>query len=781
MKVSKNTIEQLTGISLPPVEELVPRINAQLGQVEEVIDLGSRYKDAKIVKVVRCEKHPDADKLSVCHVDVGAEDLVQVVCGAPNVHADMWAVWLPPQSVIPSTHGTDEEITLDARALRGVMSHGMLASARELGIGDDHAGIVDITDRDVPAGRSLLVGVSFAEVFGLDDTIIDIENKMFTHRPDLFGQMGVAREILAIFAPEHVGSPQDATQAIDAGWYMDTPVFSDADGLALEVYNHAPDTTPRFMAVALKDVKVQASPLWLRCELIRWGGKPVNNIVDLTNYLMLLTAQPVHAYDYDKLRGGTLGVRMAERDETLTLLNGKTYTLHEDDIVIADGSGAVGLAGIMGGAESEVTAETTSIVLEVATFDMYTLRRTSMRHGLFTDALTRFNKGQSPRQNDRVMGRLMGLLGEQVDAVQASPVFDQAGATVASTDALSLDVEFINQRLGLELTADAINGLLSRAEFTIKLDGTVLHIEAPFWRTDISLPEDIVEEVGRLYGYDRLPRKLPLRSARPAPRNAERELALEIRKSLASAGGNEVLTYSFVHEKTLTASGQEVADAYALNNALSPDLQFYRLSVTPSILEKVYANIRSGYSEIALFEIGKSHSKKAGVDESGLPFEPGRVALVYAAKTPQDGAAYYRVRRLLDNLAKDLGLRLDYKPLAEAARLTAAAPFNPTRSARVVDMASGQAIGIIGEYAASTRKAFKVPEYSAGFELFSEGLAIARKGSTQQYESLSQYPSVERDVCFEVTSDILYRDVFAAVERQLKDVSEREHIEPVDI
>lgn len=788
MKVSVNTIKQYTGLELPSTEELVGLINDQLGQVEEAIDLAVQYKDATIVKVVECEKHPNADKLSICKIDAGTGELIQVVCGAPNARADMWAVWLPPESVVPSTSGTDDEFRLSARELRGVMSRGMLASAAELAIGDDHSGIIDITDKDVPAGVELTPGSSFAEVFGLNDTVIDIENKMFTHRPDLFGQLGVAREIYAILQPGVDGDAHTDQYIIEEDWYWRAPEFIEAKGLPLEVFNEASELSPRFMAVAMKDVTVGPSPLWLRCELVRWGGKPINNIVDLTNYIMLLTAQPTHAYDYDKVRGAKLGVRMAREGEKATLLNGKTYTFSEDDIVIADSEGVVGLAGVMGGVDSEVSAGTKNIILEVATFDMYAVRRSSMRHGLFTDALTRFNKGQSPLQNDRVMARLMTLMTQQAGAVQASEVADTGRITESGEVSVHgeqvVAVDFINKRLGTDLSGVVIGNILRGANFAVQQlaqDESELSITAPFWRTDIELPEDIVEEVGRLYGYDKLPRKLPLRSTKPTPTNTFRELAQLVREGLMRTGANEVLTYSFVHERVLRAAGQDPQDAYRISNALSPDLQYYRLSLTPSLLDKVHANIKAGHDEFALFEIGKSHSKKAGVDADGLPVEPGRVALTYAAKTPGEGAAYYRVKRTLEHLAADLGLSLEYKPLPEGSRLTVAAPFVAARTARVIDVASGQAIGLVGEYAPSVRKAFKLPEYSAGFELFTEGLLLARRSQASHYQPLSRYPSVERDVCFEVVSEVSYGEVVQAVDAQLRPESLQYDIQSVDI
>ncbi len=781
MKVSLNVIRQYIDFELPPIDELVAKINAQLGGVEEVIYLGEKYKDVTIVKVVECEKHPNADKLSVCKIDAGTGELIQVVCGAPNVHAGMWAAWLPPKSVVPASFDDAEPFVLGSRELRGEMSNGMLASARELGIGDDHDGIVEILESDAPKGNNLEVGADFAEIFGLDDYVIDIENKMFTHRPDLFGQLGVAREIAGIFG-EQFTSPE---------WYKTMPEFSDGSGeLSLEVFNEAPEKSPRFMAVALNNIEVKQSPLWLKCALIAMGGKPINNIVDATNYIMLITAQPTHAYDYDKIRGGRLGVRMAKHGETITLLNDKTYELTSDDIVIADNEGAIGLAGIMGGGNSEVSPETKSIVLEVANFDMYAVRKSSMRYGLFTDALTRFNKGQSLFQNAYVLNMLMKLTG----GMQASEVFDEgnynddctfvSGENISELHASSphgITTKFINDRLGLALNDQDIERLLTNVEFMVKVDEKGLGIHEPFWRTDIDEPEDIVEEVGRLYGYDRLSLELPLRSAKPTPANAQRELESTLRQVLMRAGANEVLTYSFVHERVLQAANQNKDDAYGLSNALSPDLQYYRLSLTPSLLDKVHPNIKAGHDEFAIFEIGKGHGKSFGTDEDSLPVESEQLAFVYASRHTGEGAAYYRAKVFLEFLASQCGLELAYEPLGGESTSPTVLPFEPKRSAIVTDKTSRLYIGVIGEYKKAVTVNFKLPEYTAGFELDRKAILDLISDVETSYRPLSRYPSVDRDISLKVGASLSYAKVHEALEAALKTGELDTTIEPVSI
>ena len=773
MKVSLNLIKQLINFELPPVGELVARVNQQLGGVEEVIDLKAKYDGARIVRVVECAKHPDADRLSVTKIDdSGAvadvprdeNGLVQVVCGAPNVHADMWAIWLPPQSTVPASFDDDEPFVLDARPLRGVLSQGMLAAADELDIGTDHEGIVEIHEHDVPAGVELSAGASFAEIFGLDDFVLDIENKMFTHRPDCFGQLGVAREIAGIFHQQFT-SPD---------WYKSEQQFTGAEGLELTVTNDAPELVPRFMAVAIKNVEVKSSPLWLQCQLVAMGGKPINNIVDATNYIMLLTAQPTHAYDYDTLRGHRLGARMARDGEKISLLNGKEYELTSDDIVIADGEGVIGLAGIMGGADTEVSDGTKNIVLECASFDMYALRRTAMRHGIFTDALTRFNKGQSPLQNAAVLKQLMSMVG----GMQASEVFDlkqfsdelddyfDGKYTPANID---IDSKFINERLGLDLSDDDICNLLNNVE--IKSHGpeeelNYICIQSPFWRTDLELPEDIVEEVGRLYGFDKLPRQLPMRSIKPAPRNPRRQLKQAIRQSLSRAGANEVLTYSFVHERVLKNAEQDPSCAYRLSNALSPDLQYYRTSVLPSLLDKVHANIKAGHDEFMLFEIGKIHDKELPLTDENLPSEQTFVDGVYASKKPRAGAPFYKARKLVDRLLADINVEADFVKIAESDA-DVPAPFDGQRSALIVAK-NDDKLGIVGELSQAVRRNFKLPDYTAAFSLDVEKLqACSTESREHNYRPLSRFPSISQDISLRSSVEISHDELLRAVRQCL--------------
>lgn len=789
MKVSLNVIKQLINFELPSVDELAQLINRRLGKVDRVENLAERYRGARVVRVVECAKHPNADRLSVTKIDDGMtvpdvprdeNGLVQVVCGAPNVQADMWAVWLPPASTVPASILEGEPFTLDARKLRGVLSQGMLAAADELAIGMDHEGIVALTPRDLPAGKALQPGADFAALFGLDDYVLDIENKMFTHRPDCFGQLGVAREIAGILHQPFT-SPT---------WYNLEQVFGDGDSVPLAVSNDIPQLVPRFMAVAIRGVQIAPSPFWLQCQLVAMGAKPINNIVDATNYVMLMTAQPTHAYDYDTLHGGQLGVRMARQGETLALLSGKTIELTPDDIVIADGQGPVALGGIMGGSRTEVSATTTTIVLECATFDMYAVRKIAMRHGVFTDALARFNKGQSPLQNAAVLNRLIGMVGgEQASSVAdikpfasgAAGMLDEYFAGKYEPATIDITSRFINQRLGSHLAENDICTLLNNVEIHSRGPENELGyicLQVPFWRTDLETKEDIVEEIGRLHGFDTVPRQLPMRRIQPARKNPRRELKRVVREALAKAGANEVLSYSFVHERVLKGAGQDPAQAFRLSNALSPDLQYYRLSVLPSLLDKVHANIKAGHSEFMLFEIGKGHTK-ARMGEDGLPAEQSLIDLVYSSKKPRAGAAFYRVRATLDQLAHDSGLTLVYTPVTAAQDDPVYAPFDINRSAHVwvegseaASQSERQLIGVVGELRPAVVKHFKLPDYTAAASLRLDVMEQVWRDTVVHYQPISRYPTTTRDISIQTSTAVTYDELMQAVSSAMTRASE---------
>ncbi len=793
MKISLNTIRTFNQrygcadeVAPDGVTALVEKIGAQLGAVEAVTAFGQKYDGTVIVRVVSCRKHPNADKLNICTIDDGGitpavkrdkDGYVQVVCGAANVRPDLLVAWLPPGATVPSTAGK-EPFALEAREIRGETSNGMLASPKELGLGDNHEGILEI-DGDIKPGTT------FTAAYNLqDDVIIDIENKMFTHRPDLFGFLGVARELAGI-----QGLPFKSPD-----WYTPRPQLPDreADELKLEFSNELPELVPRFTAITMRDVQVGPSPVWLQLELAKVGQKPINNIVDYTNYFMLLSGQPIHAYDYDKVRAlsqadhAVLIVRHPKPGETIKLLNGKTIKPRAEAMMAATDKQLIGLGGAMGGTETEIDMDTKHIIIEAANWDMFNMRRTAMEHGVFTDAVTRFTKGQSPLQNLAVVQRIVAEIRQFAGGRVASPVIDDnhLDAAVMERQALhppvSVTTDFINTRLGLDLGADDMKTLLENVEFRVETAARELTITAPFWRTDIELGEDIVEEIGRLYGFDKLPLTLPKRDLTPAIKDPLLERKSQIRQLLSKAGANEVLTYSFVPASLLERVGQDQTQAFEISNALSPDLQYYRLSLIPSLLEKVHPNIKAGYDEFALFEVGKTHELDQ-LSEEGLPVEFEHTGLVVTAadKLKKPGAAYFQAKHYLESLA---GVALEFKPVPEAMQQSAVMqPYDTTRSAAV--SVGGDFLGIIGEFKSSVRRNLKLPAFTAGFEVDTTRLGKLLAAG-KAYSPLPRFPKITQDITLKVPTTVGYQQLYDFVMLTLTELRPDETsslLRPVDI
>jgi len=777
MIISVNWLKKFTDIDVS-TDELSDLIGARLVEIEGTENLSEKYKDVIIVKVIECSAVPDSDHLNLTKIDDGGRlqnverddnGLVQVVCGAPNVTVGMLAAWLPPESTVPETFGTKEPFVLGARELRGYMSNGMLASAKELDLYDDHSGIVVVDKNAAP-------GTGFAEVYELDDTLLDIENKSLTHRPDAFGIIGFAREIAGIqgkafHTPEWLN---ELDPAVSSDGSVETPSVTIDD----------PELSDRFQAIVLSNVNEGAqSPVEVQTYLARSGVRPINAIVDVTNYMMLLAGRPLHAFDYDKLLAVNDGkidihVRSAREGETLLLLNGNTINLSTDDIVVTNGEKVVSLAGAMGGAETEVDSTTKRILLESATFNLFKLRAVQMRHGIFSEAITRLTKGIPAPLGAPVLVEAAKMMGQFAGAVISSGIAD-AYPGKHEPIVVTLQESVVNDTLGTQFSAADVKEILENVEFNVGVDGTTISVTVPYWRNDIHIAEDVVEEVGRLSGFDLINTVLPTRdftAVRPSDFDVLRN---KLRSTLVRAGANEVLTYSFVHGDVMRKAGQNPDDAYRLTNSISPDLQYYRQSIVPSLLVNVHPNAKAGYDHFAIFELNKFHTKLIGLTEENVPKELDGLGFVVSSTKKAQGAAFYEAKQYLEYIATELGLEFVYEPLEDDTHFPVTEPFEPKRSARVWDAKTRERIGVIGEFKNSVRKAFKLSDNTAGFELSPVSLLKLTAALGTSYQPLSKYPGAMRDVSFQVASDVTYQQLFEAAKEALSDSSLLTSIEPL--
>lgn len=776
MIISVNWLKKFTNIDVS-VDELATLIGERLVEIESIEDLGKKYKDVVIARVVQCAPIENTDHLNATKIDDGGvvegverdeNGFVSVVCGAPNVREGILVAWLPPQSTVPETFGDAEPFVLSVRPLRGVPSNGMLASAKELDLFDDHSGILEI-DKDVAPGSS------FAQTYELNDYLLDIENKSLTHRPDAFGVIGFAREVAGIQgrAFQTPSWLNDLSPQLAAVQSIDAPAVQIEDA----------SLSDRFATVVLSGVDEKAtSPIQLQTYLARSGVRPISASVDVSNYLMLLTGQPTHTYDYDKFKAiagddFTIRVRQARAEEKLVLLDGKEITMDESDVVIAAGNEAVGLAGAMGGKSTIVDESTKNVLLEVATFDLYHLRSTQMRHGIFSEAITRFTKGVPAPLAGPLLAEAVRELHEFTGAVVSSEMSeDYPGVREPIT--VKVTEKHVNDTLGTHFAAQDISELLENVGFEVVFNELEATVTVPYWREDIHIPEDVIEEVGRLAGFDTINVTLPRRDFTAIQPNSFDELRSNVRELLVRAGANEVLTYSFVHGDILKKVGQDPHDAYKIVNSISPELQYYRQSLTPNLLGLIHPNRKAGYDEFAVFECNKIHRKSAGTTDENVPIEYDSIAFVIT-RAKKNGDAFYDAKNYLEYVTNVLGLKLRYEMFAEGDATTM--PFEPKRRAAIYDVASGACLGVIGEYTKAVQKNFKLPEYTAGFEIDPRALHEAIAVVGQQYQPLSRYPGTERDICFQTPADVSFQTIVDEVEAALSDTDLVTSVEPLDI
>ena len=684
MLISLNWLKKYVKIPVSD-EELIRLIGARLVEVEGVIDESHKYDGIRVVRVETAEKI-EGTHLTLCMVNDGSAELTQVLCGAPNVREGMLAAWIAPGATVPASVHEDAPFVIGTRKMLGKYdSHGMLAAPDELDLGDMHDGIAEIDPEMAKPGDS------FADVFELNDKILEIENKSLTHRPDTFGLIGFAREVAGILG-QKFEEPEVKAELETTG------------DIKIEVDENV---CGRYTAVVLeKHGEIKKKYLSLQdAYLAKAGMRPIDPIVDATNYLMLLTGQPLHAFDYDKFVavGGAkepkIIVRLAKNGEKLTLLDGKDVELNENDIVITSNNVPVALAGAMGGASTMIDENTKNIILESATFSLYNLRKTQMAHGIFSEAITRFTKGQPAYQTLAVAGECAEMLKDGFKVAAVSDCYPKPEKTPSE----------INNLLGTDYSNDLIKKTLTNVSFEVSGDAN-LKVTAPAWRTDIHIKEDITEEVGRLLGYDNIAPVLPKHGT--ATPSKLFKLKSFSRKTLKEFGANEVLTYSFVSERLLENAGLDTKNSYKIVNSISPELQLVRQSLIPSLLDKTHMNQKIPFDKFALFEMNKIYRKDWGMDEEDVPTEKMNIALVLAERKTT-GDAYYKAKLFVEKYLAKLNIEATFKPLK--TKTAEALPFEPKRSAEV--WVGDRYLGVVGEFKTVVKRNFKLADYLAGFEL----------------------------------------------------------------
>jgi len=788
MIIGVNWLKKFAKIGDIKIEDLCEKIGARLVEIESVENLAQKYKDVIVAKVVKCEKIPETH-LSLCKIDDGqvrenverdADGLVQVVCGAPNVRENLLVTWLPPETIVPETFATDDEFQLTSRKLRGEISHGMLASPRELGLWDEHEGILEIDENLAKPGDS------FAKICELNDYLLEVENKSLTHRPDCFGIVGFAREVAAIcdaeFTPPEYFANKIELENTEKKLTSPTVEIANA-----ELCN-------RYECVVLANVDgARKSSLLRETYLSRSGMRPISASVDITNYMMLESGQPLHAFDYDKLcqvsptKKPDILVRAAKSGEKLELLDGKIIELADQDIVVCAGNSRnsvpIALAGAMGGMSTEIDDSTKNILLESATFNLYNLRGTQFRHGIFSEAITRFTKGQPAELCDHVIREASKQFCKFANAKIASDIVDNFAKKVENPE-IAVKIFDVNSLLGTKITVGEMEKVLKnlgyKIEFREEKTDAEMFATAPWWRTDVKIREDVIEDIGRVLGFDNIAPTLPARDFAAVEQNAELDLKANIRETLASFGANEVLTYSFISEDLLAKVGQDSRNSYKIVNSISPKLQFVRQQLTPSLLEKVYENWRAGNRDFALFELNQTFRKEKGLTEEKVPVFSDNLAFAIALE--DQSAPFYVAKKYAENLAERLHIKFDFREVANNKMPMHENFFEPKRTAEI--WLNDTQIGVIGELKNSVSRNLKLPENVAAFEI---GLGALLENlppnGASFYQPISRFAGTSRDLTLHVSMGKAYATVESVIREILTNLPENFawNLTPVDI
>ncbi len=731
MRVSLNWLKEYVSIKLPVKElaHLLTMAGTEVGHIETV---GGEWENVVIGQIAAIKPHPNADRLKLAEVDLGAERET-VVCGAPNVKVGDKVPFARVGAKLIDPH-TGKTVVLQPAKIRGVASKGMACSEKELGISESHEGLM-ILPPEAP------LGVPLAEFLG--DTILDLE--VTPNRPDCLSVLGIAREAAAITSSRVIFP---TTQYPEEG----PPVSELA-----QVEIAAPDLCSRYCATIILGVKIGPSPSWMQKQLVSYGMRPINNIVDITNYVMVEYGQPLHAFDYQKIRGKKIIVRRAREGEIIMSLDGIERKLSQDDLLIADIEGAVAIAGVMGGANSEVTPDTTSILLESANFNRVNIRRTSARLGLRSEASIRFERGLRPELAMEAVKRATRLISEIGGGKVAKGIIDTYPGRTPPL-AISFTPSEVKRVLGIDLSLEQIISILTSLGFSCETGFTPeIKVTPPWWRSDVLQPADLVEEVARIYGYDRMPLTL-LSSSLPAYKPQPLlELKDKVKDILVSSGMQEVITYSLTKPERERMAYVEPAaaptPALRLANPLSSEQEYLRTSLRAGLLATLGANQRHTEGGIHIFEVGRVFLPR----EKDLPEEKEMLAGILCGprnepswNTPNETLDFYDAKGLVENLLHSLDGEAQFADGKDANLLEG-------RTSQI--KLQGTPIGVVGEVHPSVLQAFDISGAVYLFEIDLAALLHHFSVTQKKYAPLAKFPGATRDIAVVVNAKVTSQEV----------------------
>jgi phenylalanyl-tRNA synthetase beta chain len=720
MQVSTSWLEEYVTLTLDP-QELGDALTMAGLEVEALWNRFDYLDSVLVGKIVAIAPHPNAQRLNLCRVDLG-DRMVNVVCGAPNATVGILAACALPGTVMP------DGSVLQAGAIRGETSEAMLCSDGELGLGSDRSGIKVLAGEPPP-------GTPINKALGLADMVYEIG--LTPNRSDCLSIIGIAREVAAI-----QGTPLRHPD-------LRLPKGSDRIDALTSIEILAPDACPRYTASLLLDVTVAPSPHWLQDRLLSVGLKPINNIVDITNFVMMETGQPLHAFDFDQLEEHRIVVKTAKEGEKFTTLDGKERTLSGDTLMICDGRKAVAVGGVMGGQNSEISAATRRVLIESACFDPVSIRKTAKRFGLSTDASHRFERGVDPEGTLTALQRATQLTAELGRARRVSGLLDDHPRP-AQRRVLDVTADDINRRLGTQLDADAMQRYLTAVDFDTASSGDGrFQVTVPSFRVDVSRWEDLSEEIARLHGYDRIATTYPKIPAEGRRADAERRNRDRMRSQMAALGFAEAITYSFIHrasgDRLRLAPDDRCRRFVEILNPLTDDQSVLRTSLIPGLLEAMKRNLDAQVRDLRLFEMGRVFFNAETADQQ--PEEIEMLAFLWTGdryrsqwSTKEAACDFFDLK----GAAESLLASLDITGVCFSALAPVDGPFlRPGHAARIT--LDETRIGRMGELHPLVQQAYGLRQTAFLCEMSVPALLAHIPGETTA-QPIARYPAVSRDI-----------------------------------
>ena len=744
MKVSLNWIRDY--VQLPAdadLKRLAYDLTMSTVEVEDAVELAKQFEHMAVGVINAVEQHPNADKLKVCKTDIGGE-VKDIVCGGTNLRDGMKvAVALP--GAMCRWHGEGEPVEIKQSKLRGVESYGMICGAAEIGLADlfptkEEAHILDLSDFDAPAGTPL------ADALDLNDIILEIDNKSMTNRPDLWGHYGIAREIAALY-----GLPMKAFPRFDRG-------VENTAGFHVTVEDT--ERCPRYLSAQIEGLSVKPAPYEMQSRIWRVGMRPINALVDITNYVMLATGQPTHAFDSDHIAGHII-VRRAGEGEKLLLLNGKELALTADDLVIADDAGVVGLAGVMGGAKDSILPETDKVILEVANFDAKGIRRTALRYDNRTEASARYEKAIDPERCDQAFDLSMQLLSQLYPEMKVTGLVDEYPTHLKQAE-IDVALSWLERRLGKRLLPEEIRHKLELLGYTVSFEGDNMHLVVPTWRStgDVSIQADIMEEVARMYGYENFEAEPITTTFDGAINQLDKDLERRIKEYLAiRCGMQEIFTYPWMDEQFVNAVLQSTEGILSLSTPPSPAERFVRSSLLPNLCKAVVKNERY-FNDFAIFEtaqVFRDENYTAPYDaREKLPSQRKNVAGAFASTDKDITALFRRVKGVVEMMARYVHMET----------LTFRQEEKPVWADNVVWLNIYRGEEKVGDLALLAKKvsmACGIKNLNVMLFQLDQDSLVPLKSRTNTFTHIAEYPMTDYDISLLLDGSVQWKDVVQTV------------------